>query len=324
MPLDRAATEVSAAVLRTNEHDEFADALLGGTFEYLPIGRNFAGSLRVMSLGSLVLQRAVDGPHMTRGAIAPGLGALIIPLRYEDRPARVNGRDIDATEGFFAPASAEFFVHAPGTQAWAALAMPMERFERWSEFGARIASRREPHGLAFAARPAALLSQAIAQIDRLADEPEHYLSLPGYGEALGLALQDMVTDVLTAGATALPRPRATREAHRVVRAADEFLRAEPDRPIQREELCTALGVSLRKLHDAFVGTTGMSPQHYLKLRRLVMVRRALRAPSDNPPLVKSAALSNGFWHLGHFARDYRALFGETPSETAGRDRLRAA
>jgi AraC family ethanolamine operon transcriptional activator len=110
----------------------------------------------------------------------------------------------------------------------------------------------------------------------------------------------------------------------VVRGAEEFLRADPDRPIQREELCTALGVSLRKLHDAFVGTTGMSPQYYLKLRRLVMVRRLLHAPSNDPPLVKSAALSHGFWHLGHFARDYRELFGETPSETAARRRPRAA
>jgi AraC family transcriptional regulator, ethanolamine operon transcriptional activator len=23
----------------------------------------------------------------------------------------------------------------------------------------------------------------------------------------------------------------------------------------------------------------------------------------------------GFWHMGHFARDYRAMFGESPSRT---------
>jgi AraC family ethanolamine operon transcriptional activator len=324
MPLDRAATEVTAAVLHTIEHDEFARALLGGSFEYLPIGRDFAGSLRILTLGSVVVQHATDGPHNTRGAMAPGLGVLVLPLGYRAEAPRMNGREIAATEGFFAPAGAEFFVHAPGTQAWGALAVPMNGIEQYLELGAPFTVRREPRSLAISPGPAARLTHALSQVARFADELPLHLSEPGCAEALGLALQDMVIDVFTVGARELPRPRATREAHRVVRAADELLRANPDRPVQREELCIALGVSLRKLHDAFVGTTGMSPQHYLKVRRLVLVRRALRAPSADPLLVKSAALAHGFWHLGHFARDYRDLFGETPSETAGRRRPRAA
>jgi AraC family ethanolamine operon transcriptional activator len=324
MPLDRAATEVAAVVLHTKEHDEFAQALLGGTFEYLPVGRDFDASLRLLTLGSTMVQHAVDGPHITRGAIGPGLCALILPLAYRAETPRINGREVAAVEGFFAPGGADLFVHAPGTQAWAALAMPTSQIERWSEFGGPRSMRRDARALSLAPGPAGRLAQALSHAGRLAEEPGPLLSQPGCGEALGLALQDMVIDVLADGAAELPRPRATREAHRVVRGAEEFLRADPDRPIQREELCTALGVSLRKLHDAFVGTTGMSPQYYLKLRRLVMVRRLLHAPSNDPPLVKSAALSHGFWHLGHFARDYRELFGETPSETAARRRPRAA
>jgi AraC family transcriptional regulator, ethanolamine operon transcriptional activator len=34
--------------------------------------------------------------------------------------------------------------------------------------------------------------------------------------------------------------------------------------------------------------------------------------------VKKIALDSGFWHLGHFAKDYHALFGENPSETLRR------
>jgi AraC family ethanolamine operon transcriptional activator len=59
----------------------------------------------------------------------------------------------------------------------------------------------------------------------------------------------------------------------------------------------------------------MSPHAYLKSRRLLLVRRALLDRRDGPDLVKSVALDHGFWHLGHFARDYCALFGELPSET---------
>jgi transcriptional regulator GlxA family with amidase domain len=47
----------------------------------------------------------------------------------------------------------------------------------------------------------------------------------------------------------------------------------------------------------------------------VLVRRALRGAQPGKHLVKTIALGHGFWHLGRFAQDYRALFGETPSET---------
>ena len=63
--------------------------------------------------------------------------------------------------------------------------------------------------------------------------------------------------------------------------------------------------------------TGLAPQAYLKSRRLALVRRALMEGSDAPMLVKSVALAHGFWHLGHFVKDYKALFGETPSTTLG-------
>lgn len=101
----------------------------------------------------------------------------------------------------------------------------------------------------------------------------------------------------------------------VVRRADEYLQANPARPIYTDELCSALGVSASCLHGAFEATFGLSPHRYLKLRRMTMVRVMLLSGSDPWHSVKSAALSHGFWHLGQFAHDYRALFGESPSET---------
>jgi AraC family ethanolamine operon transcriptional activator len=140
---------------------------------------------------------------------------------------------------------------------------------------------------------------------------------PGSAEALAQSIQELLADTLTPEARHLPIPRATREAHRVVRAADEYLKANLGQPIYRSQLCAALGVSLRKLHDSFIATTGMSPQTYLKTRRLMMARGALRRAGGEPALVKSVALAHGFWHFGHFARDYRMQFGESPSETRG-------
>ena len=46
------------------------------------------------------------------------------------------------------------------------------------------------------------------------------------------------------------------------------------------------------------------------------VRRALGEAQS----VTEAATRFGFWHFGHFATEYRALFGELPSETFRRRR----
>jgi AraC family ethanolamine operon transcriptional activator len=117
--------------------------------------------------------------------------------------------------------------------------------------------------------------------------------------------------------------RQTKELLRQVRVADEFLQSHIDRPIYTEELCTALGVTARQLHQSFAAVYGMSPHAYLKRRRLILVHRALRSSREVPAMVKSIALSHGFWHLSHFGQEYAAMFAETPSATLGKGGGRA-
>ncbi|WP_197442007.1 helix-turn-helix domain-containing protein [Thalassoglobus polymorphus] len=56
----------------------------------------------------------------------------------------------------------------------------------------------------------------------------------------------------------------------------------------------------------------------LKTFRLDRVKRQLREADDEDLLVKQIADANGFHHLGQFCRDYRQLFGESPSESLHR------
>ena len=115
-------------------------------------------------------------------------------------------------------------------------------------------------------------------------------------------------------------PRSSRARRRIVIAADDYLRAHMGRPIYTEELCDTLAVSASSLAEAFRAVFAISPHRFLKLRRLSMVRGALRTPEGPAPLVKSVALSHGFWHRGQFAHDYHETFGEAPSETLARAR----
>jgi AraC family ethanolamine operon transcriptional activator len=54
---------------------------------------------------------------------------------------------------------------------------------------------------------------------------------------------------------------------------------------------------------------------YLRAIRLNSARRELR--DGNPAImqVQDIAARWGFWHLSHFASDYRTMFGELPSDT---------
>ena len=83
-------------------------------------------------------------------------------------------------------------------------------------------------------------------------------------------------------------------------------------------MCEASGASWRTLDYAFKERYGISPKAYLQTRQLNAVRRDLRASGPGGDTVRNVAARWGFWHMGQFARDYRKLFGELPSQTLGR------
>ena len=81
------------------------------------------------------------------------------------------------------------------------------------------------------------------------------------------------------------------------------------------DLASAAGVSERTLRAAFQEYFGMGPVRYLKFRTLNHIRKALKNADAAVTTVTGAATQFGVWELGRFARDYKLLFGELPSET---------
>lgn len=315
---------VDAVTQRFTETDEFAAALLGGEFEYLRVhGQAFDATLRILKLGDVVVQQADDAAHISRAAISGTAAALIVPLQSSDHRLRINGTSVGESAALLAPGGAEFHAFCPAAYSWAALTLPQTLLEEWASLASQqLVGRPEANVLTLAAGPSVRLAGALAAATQLAEDMPEALAAPACAEGLALSLQDLVGEALTDDICARPRPRALREAHRVVRRAEEFLRGNLHRPIYRDELCDELGISLRKLHDAFAAVVAMSPHSYLKARRLTLARQALRDAGNEPALVKSIALSHGFWHLGHFAHDYRMLFGEAPSQTLAMNRQR--
>jgi transcriptional regulator GlxA family with amidase domain len=109
--------------------------------------------------------------------------------------------------------------------------------------------------------------------------------------------------------------RASEAQQRAVRRAEAFLTAHIDESVPISRLCAAIGVSERCLRKAFHRVRGMSPKRSAVLLRLAVVRRALCHPEATRATVTAIATDHGFFELGRFAGEYKAVFGETPSAT---------
>ena len=112
-----------------------------------------------------------------------------------------------------------------------------------------------------------------------------------------------------------------RKLHRVAnqRALDrarEYIDAHLTEVIRIPDICRYSGAQLRSLERVFAKDLGVTPQQYIKARRLNAVRRCLVASERDEGLsVTQLAQDHGFSHLGRFAGDYASYFGESPSRT---------
>lgn len=110
----------------------------------------------------------------------------------------------------------------------------------------------------------------------------------------------------------LPRPPARFE---IVKTTQRWLHDHSEQPITLADLCRQAHASRRSLLQGFHDHLGMGPMAYLKLHRLHGVRRLLLGADPDQVRIGSIAAAWGFLNAGHFARDYRVLFGELPRDT---------
>lgn len=104
----------------------------------------------------------------------------------------------------------------------------------------------------------------------------------------------------------------------LVRRAIDYMAAYASDPLTVPAIAEAVGVSTRRLQDAFRLTTGRTPREHLTEIRLENARTRLIAGAG--PSVTAIALDCGFSHLGRFSQTYRSTYGEAPSVTLARTR----
>jgi AraC-like DNA-binding protein len=113
-----------------------------------------------------------------------------------------------------------------------------------------------------------------------------------------------------------------RNASQLVQRAEALALASVDEPLHVSALCLVIGVSERTLRKAFLGVHGIPPCRHLRMLRLLSARRALLSADSTLANVTQIALSFGFAELGRFSVEYKRAFGESPSQTLYRRRLK--
>lgn len=158
-----------------------------------------------------------------------------------------------------------------------------------------------------------LFTEIFDEINR---RPE-VLSSPAACQAIESSLLEGLTDLCTSSQQGRETPRSEIQHSQIVKNVRTFLLDNADRAIGVPELCNVFHVSRRTLQYAFDRVLGIGPNAYLKILRLNGVRRML-CRKDEKTSVQQAASDWGFWHFSQFAKDYRNLFDELPSDTVRR------
>jgi AraC-like DNA-binding protein len=103
-----------------------------------------------------------------------------------------------------------------------------------------------------------------------------------------------------------------------VRRAERFIEDNAEKPIGLADVASAAGVSPRTLQLAFRRFRDTTPMAHLRALRLELARSEFARAGQDHGSVTSVAIAHGFGSLSRFAADYKARFGESPSETIRR------
>jgi AraC family ethanolamine operon transcriptional activator len=177
-------------------------------------------------------------------------------------------------------------------------------------------SARLPESQPFALSPKRLHKLAATICSLAGGEPRPV------GRAAIVELEDRILQQLALGLCEaqgdLEQPRRRGDRAEYVRRARDYIEAHLEQAMPLSQVAAHAGVSTRTLELSFRNVIGTTPTAYIRTRRLNKARRRLLEEGRMAGTLAELALEHGLFHFGRFSRDYRALFGELPSETRRR------
>jgi AraC-like DNA-binding protein len=302
--------------------DDYATAIRATKAEMTVTGRGqFSAQLTRIDLHRLWLQRFSDNlPRIAHSASVPG--RAIISFRTKPGPNFLwSGAEMHPTTIMRHSEGGSSYQRTSGLASWGAMSLPVEAAVAVGETLAGCDLRPPRDGMLVTPPPAAMerLQRLHATAGDLAEKAPEVLVNPDAARGLEQALIAAMVECL-----AHQEQRETSLAqgqHAIVmRRFRRLIEENPEQPLYLPEICEAIRVPDRTLRRCCQEHLGMGPKHYLLLRRLHLVRRALRQATPETTTTTEIATGFGFWQLGRLAVEYQSLFGESPSATLRRSR----
>jgi AraC-like DNA-binding protein len=206
-----------------------------------------------------------------------------------------------------------------GETRWCAISLPTALLIGTGDVVAGCDLAPPVNALTVIPRPQTLetLRGLHASASLLAENTPNVLGEPEVQRSLQQSLIGALVDCLSQAETG-QSSWAQRCHGTIMRRFRSLLEQYPDRALYVPEICEAIRVPERTFRLCCQENLGMSPKHYLTLRRMNQAHRALKRTSSSETTVTRIATHFGFWHFGRFATTYRLMFNETPSNTLHR------
>jgi AraC family ethanolamine operon transcriptional activator len=298
-------------IYKFSDVDEFRSAVRNLAVDFTPLVRTISAEQIILNLPGCSVNLIKSFPRITDGQFAPDCTCVGFTMD-EGFPIRFNGVDeVQSAIVLGSNGAAYTTVERVGRQYASIVFTPQVDDRGWPNAG--------PNFRVFETSPWAYgwlraLVWEVMSVSSAETGVEARQISAGIRESLLVGIDAAFIDLVPSKWSA--RANTLRQ-FRIFKDIREVLASSISHPIYSSDLARELGVSVRTIHDAVLDYSGMSLHRYLRQRRLWLVRQKLRGGTQS---VKAAALAFGFWHLGDFAQSYRALFGETPSETLARAR----
>jgi len=130
-------------------------------------------------------------------------------------------------------------------------------------------------------------------------------------------MQIVATKLLVLLRTNLTRPELNSSITTFEQIAD-YIKHNLKEDFSSEELARKAHMSPRSLYGLFERSVGLTPNRYIRQKRLERIHACLSDPTCGYRNVTELAMDYGFLHLGRFSEIYRKQFGELPTDTLKR------
>jgi AraC family ethanolamine operon transcriptional activator len=310
--------------IENRDPDVFATVVDGSHMQHrvLP-GGSLAARVDKIQLDDGAIQRG----HYDMGILVDGMWpAELITIGlvlYSPDAALVNGMRCPPCSVQMYGEGCELCYRAPPGTAWLAYCVERERIQQAAVtlYGRPLPI---PKDRVVSFEPGPVAMQRIVSTIRALFDIGHGSSPHEIREKLARPLQEFLCFELARVVDQAQRParnpslRQLSRRRNLVRRAEEYLQNNLGEPFSLKAIAESAGTSARMLEYHFREVYGMTPGAWFRSMKMNAVYRELQELRGEDVRISDIAMSRGFFHLGRFSSEYRALFGESPSQTLKR------